>query len=76
MINLRQFPQRLEISFWTALIHIMSKAPDFSWFFLKAGDFAMVRTNLSALRQALFWSVAGLFLGFAFGLLSGWISSF
>lgn len=76
MINIRQFPQRIEITFWTALIHIMSEAPGISRFFLQVGDFAVARPNLRQLRQALFWSLAGLLLGFSFGLLSGWINLF
>lgn len=68
MIDIQKFPQRLEITFWNTLIQVMSAAPDLSRFILRVTEWAAAPPRL--LQCGLFWSLAGLLLGFALGVFS------
>jgi hypothetical protein len=70
MTNIRQFPQRLEITFWQALIAVMSDAPELSRLILKTQHLIAAMQPAHLLLWASICSLSGLVLGFILGAFS------
>jgi hypothetical protein len=69
-MNIRQLPNRLEISFWSTIISIMSEAPDLSRLLLMIREFTFSEKSLRFLTRLFIWSILGWALGFILGVFS------
>jgi hypothetical protein len=69
-MNIRQLPNRLEISFWSTIISIMSDAPGLSRYLLTVKEFAFSEKSLRFLTRLFVWSILGWVLGFILGIFS------
>lgn len=73
-MDIRHFPQRLEIAFWSVLIALMRQAPDQCRFFLRIHVYIWSPSFARLVNRVLFWSLVGLLLGFALGFAGRFIA--
>ena len=64
---------RLEISFWAKAIPIMSQSQVLHNIIDKTYDLIDYSTSNNIRLSALYWSLAGIFLGFILGLVTGFL---
>ena len=73
MMNIKQLPNRLELSFWNVTIHLLSQSAWLRsmvpWLYRSIGLRWSAFSRAFELRLALLWAGAGLLLGFVGGVL-------
>ena len=68
--NIRHISNHMEIYFWSTLITLMSESEFLQRCIRNAYNFKLTGKQTRFLLEALAWSIVGLLLGFAAGLLS------
>jgi hypothetical protein len=69
-MNIRHVPNQLEIYFWSSIIALMSESRFMQRCMRDAYHFKPTKKHTKLLIEGIAWSIIGLLLGFALGLLS------
>lgn len=69
-MNIRHVPTQLEVYFWSTVITVMSESRLMQRFMRDAYHFKPARKHTKLLIEAIAWSLIGLLIGFALGILS------
>ena len=72
-MSIKPITQRLELTFWSTIIPLMSESPLFQRMLREGYILASVTDEIVTARPVLSLSLAGLVLGFMIGFISGLI---